>query len=184
MLVKAIERQMIARTIDTRETVSPANLLGIFNRSMKHLLKQDNDASISNAGFDSGIVYYNKKRQVLKFAGAEVPLFIVQQGQVKMIKGNRQSIGYKKSRADYQYTDHSIEINTPTCLYLTTDGFYDQNGGEKDFPFGKKRFKALLKAHYNEPFKKQCTILQSELQQYQNGSETNDDITVVGIKLV
>lgn len=183
MLVKAIERQMIARTISTRETVSPANLLGIFNRSMKHLLKQEDDTSISNAGFDSGIVYYNRKKQVLKFAGAEIPLFIVQQGQVKVIKGDRQSIGYKKSKTDYQYTDHTIEINTPTSLYLSTDGFYDQNGGGKGFPFGKKRFKALLKALYNEHFEKQSQLLQSELHRYQNEYETNDDITVVGIKL-
>ena len=29
-------------------------------------------------------------------------------------------------------------------FYLTTDGYLDQNGGEKSFPFNKKRFKALL----------------------------------------
>ncbi len=183
MLVKAIERHMIARTKSTREEVSPANMLGIFNRSMKHLLKQNDDTSMSNAGFDSGIIYYHRKKQLLKFAGAEIPLFIVQQGQVNVIKGDRQSIGYKKSKKDFQYTDHSLLVNTGVCLYLTSDGFLDQNGGEKGFPFGKKRFATLLQTYSNEPFDRQRDILQSELRKYQNGYETNDDITVVAIKL-
>lgn len=96
MLVKAIERQIIAIiNSDDSIEVSPAWCLQYFNQTMKKLLKQENSDAISNAGFDGGIVYYNKKEKIIKFSGAETPLFYIENGELKTIKGDRHSIGYK-----------------------------------------------------------------------------------------
>jgi len=181
MLVKAVERQII-NNLHKDKIISPAKMLGIFNKSIKHLLKQENIDSISNAGFDGGILYYNKKEKIARFSGAETPLFIIQNDEVKIIKGNRHSIGYKKSQADYEFTDHVIDISQPTQLYLTTDGYLDQNGGEKSFPFGKKRFSKLILENANESFADQQEMLLYELQNYQKDNERNDDVTVIGLK--
>jgi len=182
MLVKAVERQLIAN-LNQSNIISPAKMLSVFNRNIKHLLQQESVDSISNAGFDGGILYYNKKQKIVRFAGAETPLFIVQNNEMKIIKGNRHSIGYKKSEADYEFTDHNIDVSQPTQLYLTTDGYLDQNGGDKGFPFGKKRFTKLIQENANESFADQQELLLYELQQYQKDCERNDDITVVGIKI-
>ena len=79
---------------------------------------------------------------MIKFAGAETPLFYVENEELKMLKGNRHSIGYKTSDASYEFQDHIIEVKDGMSFYLTTDGYLDQNGGDKSFPFGKKRFRA------------------------------------------
>jgi len=120
---------------------------------------------------------------LVRFAGAETPLFIIQNGEMNMIKGNRHSIGYKKSDANYEFTDHTIDVNQPTQIYLTTDGYLDQNGRGKGFPFGKKRFKNLILESANESFADQQELLLYELQKYQKNNERNDDITVIGIKI-
>jgi hypothetical protein len=95
MLVKAIERQIIEKDKDIE--VSPAWILSYFNKTMKKLLKQESLDSISNAGFDDGILYYNKKDNYIKYAGSETPLFYIQDDKINVLKGNRHSIGYKKS---------------------------------------------------------------------------------------
>jgi len=95
MLVKAIERQLTAK-LQQKKIVSPANMLKVFNKSIKHLLQQEEVDSISNAGFDGGILYYNKREQIVRFAGAETPLFIIQNGEVKIIKGNRHSVSLRQ----------------------------------------------------------------------------------------
>jgi len=182
MLVKAVERQITA-SFHKDTNISPAEILSIFNKYIKHLLKQEEIDSISNAGFDGGILYYNKNQQIIKYAGAETPLFLIQDNKIKIIKGNRHSIGYKKSDANYEFKDHSIDVSQPTQIYLTTDGYLDQNGGEKDFPFGKKRFKNLVLENTNESFSDQQEILLHELQLYQKESERNDDVTVIGLKI-
>ena len=184
MLVKAIERQITSRISHSDEIVSPAKILSIFNTSMKHLLKQEDENSISNAGFDGGILYYNKKENIIRFAGAEVPLFYFDENkEFQIIKGDRHSIGYKKSDANYQFKEHTIELKSGMQFYLTTDGYLDQNGGEKSFPFGKKRFKQLLEEYKDEAFCDQQEILLDTMAQYQGEEERNDDITIVGLKI-
>ncbi|MCU7836623.1 MAG: SpoIIE family protein phosphatase [gamma proteobacterium symbiont of Taylorina sp.] len=182
MLVKAIERQLTAN-LHKDKTISPANMLSVFNRSIKNLLQQENVDSISNAGFDGGILYYNKKEKILRFAGANTPLFMIQNSELKTIKGNRHSIGYKKSDASYVFTDHTIDVSSSTQIYMTTDGYLDQNGGEKGFPYGKKRFTQFIIENAGETFADQQELLLYELQRYQKDEETNDDVTVIGIKI-
>lgn len=184
MLVKAIERQVSAIIAsDTNLEVSPAWILKYFNRTMKKLLKQEDDDAISNAGFDGAILYYNKKQNKIRFAGAELPLFYVEDEEIKMIKGDRQSIGYKKSNADYEFTEHIIDVKDGMKFYMTSDGYLDQNGGEKGFPFGRRRFQKILENYTNYSFADQQEVLLNELQEYQQDEERNDDVTIIGIKI-
>lgn len=183
MLVKAIERQIISNIMYSDEVVSPAKILSIFNKSMKHLLKQENEDSISNAGFDGAIIYYNKKEQIVKYAGASTSLYYTQEKELVAIKGDRHSIGYKKSDNNFVFTDHTIEAMSEMQFYITTDGYLDQNGGEKGFPFGAKRFKELLTNNIDESMADKQEIFLYEMQKYQKDEDRNDDITVIGFKI-
>ncbi len=183
MLVKAIERQIISNIKNTDEIVSPAKILSIFNKSMKHLLKQDDESSISNAGFDGGILYYNRKNNIVKYAGAEIALFYEEDGVINVLKGDRQSIGYKKSNKNYKFTEYTIEATKGMRFYITTDGYLDQNGGEKGFPFGKRRFKKIIENNYELPLAKQQEIFLYEMMEYQGEFERNDDIALIGFEI-
>jgi len=183
MLVKAIERQITSNIKLKDGIVSPAKMLSVFNKSMKSLLKQENDDAISNAGFDGAIIYHNKKSGVLKFAGAHIPLFYVEDGELKTIKGDRQSIGYKKSDGNFEFSEHTIKTKEGMCFYVTTDGYLDQNGGEKGFPFGKKKFSAMIEQNYMESFADQQEIFIDALYEHQKDEMRNDDITLIGFRI-
>jgi serine phosphatase RsbU (regulator of sigma subunit) len=182
MLVKAIKEQLVTELKNSETQINPAEILSTFNRRMKRLLKQEDKNSDSNAGFDGGILYYKKEDQKVIFAGAETPLYLVQNGECKRIKGDRHSIGYKKSDANYEFTNHTIDVSGEIRMFLSTDGYLDQNGGEKGFPFGRKKFQKLLELNHEKPFIEQQEILLSTIEDYRGGSEKNDDMTVIGIR--
>lgn len=183
MLVKAIERQIITiLSNNMNKNISPAWILKYFNLTMKRLLKQENSESISNAGFDGAIIYYNKKEKFIKYSGAEIPLFYIDD-EFKIVKGNRQSIGYKKSDENYEFIEHKIKVEKGMQFYITTDGYIDQNGGDKSFPFGKRRFKNLVENYKQNKFTEQKKIFINNLHMYQNDEERNDDILLVGLKI-
>jgi ABC-type amino acid transport substrate-binding protein/serine phosphatase RsbU (regulator of sigma subunit) len=183
MLVKAIERSIVLKIKHGNERVSPSDILSVFNKTMKHLLKQDSDESISNAGFDGAVIYYNKNDKIIRFAGAQLGLFYIEDDEIKTIKGSRHSIGYKRSDPDFEFKEHILHVRDMMQFYITTDGYIDQNGGEKGFPFGKKRFKNILMQHHKESMTKQKDIFLNTLSEYQGDEERNDDITLVGFKI-
>jgi len=185
MIVKSIEREIVSKIIKHPEfDISPATIMGYFNNTMKRLLHQETKDSISNAGWDGGIIYYNKRTQILKFAGAETSLFYTNlDGELNIIKGNRYSVGYKKCQFDYEYKDHILEVQEGMKFYCTTDGYIDQNGGKKDFPFGKKNFSKIIKTNYSKSLRTQKQIFIHELLEYQDDNDRNDDITLISFEI-
>jgi serine phosphatase RsbU (regulator of sigma subunit) len=183
MLVKAIERQIIGKiSQDPNIKISPGWILGYFNKTLKKLLHQEDSKSVSNAGFDGGVLLYNKDDNSIKYAGAELPLMYIQNGQMNQIKGDRQSVGYRTSDTSFIYKEHDIKIDQDTFVYLTTDGYIDQNGGAKMFPFGKKKLQKALLDIYQLPFNEQKNILIEKNIEYKKSEETTDDLTVIGLK--
>ncbi len=188
MIVKAIEREVIAKIHkDKNVDISPAWIMSYFNKTMKILLKQEAKNSLSNVGWDGAIVYYNKRDQILKFAGAETSLFYIDENQeFKTIKGNRYSVGYKKCTMDYEYKETILNVQEGMKFYCTTDGYIDQNGGEKNFPFGKKRFSNIIKENYDKSMLEQKNIFIKEINKYEqmvSDNERNDDITLVAFEI-
>ena len=190
MIVKAVEREVVSKIKADRYNdidVSPAWIMSYFNQATKTLLKQHTKDSKSNAGWDGGVVYYNRRTQILKYAGAETPLFYTDaDGTFHTIKGNRYSVGYKKCAMDYEYKESIIEVEKGMKFYCTTDGYLDQNGGAKDFPFGKKKFGNIIKDNYLIPMEEQKTIFLDEMQKHEivvPNNDRNDDMTVIAFEI-
>jgi len=188
MIIKSIEREIISTLKKHPDfDISPAIIMSHFNKTMKILLKQTSKDSKSNAGFDGGIIYYNAREQILKFAGAETPLFYIDANEeFQTVKGNRYSVGYKKCDMDYVYKETSIEVQEGMKFYCTTDGYLDQNGGDKDFPFGKKRFGNIIKQNYRLPMEEQKKVFIDEMDKYESqivNNDRNDDMTVIAFEI-
>jgi serine phosphatase RsbU (regulator of sigma subunit) len=178
MLAKAIEAQVAT---DTSLLDSPSKILTYFNRTLKHLLKQEQ--THANVGMDAGVVLIDKSCCRLTFAGANIPLFYEENGHIKTIAKNRYSIGYKECDSDYHYREYTLNYTASMRFYLSTDGYIDQNGGTKGFPMGRKRFyHSLLKSVSDDPATQRQILLES-LQAYQGDEERNDDITLIGFTL-
>jgi serine phosphatase RsbU (regulator of sigma subunit) len=188
MIVKAVEREVVAKIINNKDMdVSPAWIMGYFNKTLKKLLKQESKSSLSNVGWDGGVIYYNKKNKILKFAGAETPLFYIDENkEFKTVKGNRYSVGYKKCAMDYEYKETIIPVEEGMKFYCTTDGYLDQNGGTKDFPFGKKRFGNIIKDNHTKPMNELQHIFTKEMDKYVSiipNNDRNDDVTIIAFEI-
>ncbi|NOR58167.1 MAG: CHASE2 domain-containing protein, partial [Sulfurimonas sp.] len=109
MLVKAIESQIVGAIESSKLAPSPSLILEYFNRSIKTMLKQEK-GSKSNAGFDGGILYYNKETNICKYAGAKTPLYIINDDNIEIIKSDRKNVGFVRTKVDQTYSEYDIEI--------------------------------------------------------------------------
>ncbi len=183
MIVKAIEKEIVAKLVKSDFDINPAIIMQYFNKHMRLLLRQDEKESFANAGFDGGIMYINKRKNIIRYAGSNTPLFLVEGEDLRVIKSDKESIGYKKSNPDYVFKMHEIKITQETKIYLTTDGYLDQTGGEKGFLFGKKRFSKLVDyAHHKEYFE-QKKIFENSFDAYRQQNEVKDDRTLIAFKI-
>jgi len=171
----------------------PAQILRRLSFLVKTTLQQDTDYALSDDGLDAAICFVSglssvatdngqqitHKRQ-LTFAGAKLPLFYIHNGEINVIKGDRKSLGYKKSDLRFNFTNHTFDIRKGMSFYMFTDGFADQLGGKRNRRLGTGKFKELLKKNAHLPFKKQREILLQSFEEYRGENERQDDVTLLG----
>ena len=179
MLVKAIETQIVARIKDGSLEASPAKILEYFNRSIKTMLKQEK-GSKSNAGFDGGILYYNKTTKECKYAGAKTDLYIIDDNRLNIINGDKKNVGFVRTKISQKYTEHIVTLKKDTKLYLSTDGVFDQEGVDET-RYGLEKFEEFLVEINNHPFEEQSTLIMDSFNDFKKDMNQTDDVTVVGL---
>ncbi|ABO50366.1 Stage II sporulation E family protein [Desulforamulus reducens MI-1] len=160
----------------------PALLLKKLNVLIKQTLNQETEDALTDDGLDIGLCYFDGSNHLI-FAGAKMSLFIRNSKGIEIIQGNKKSIGYIRTAPDYPYTNSKIDIESGDLFYLTTDGYLDQNGGLKDYSFGKNRFLNMIEHCNNRDLSKQGKVFLNELLNYMGEKPQRDDITVIGFRI-
>jgi serine phosphatase RsbU (regulator of sigma subunit) len=159
---------------------NPALVLQRLNQKIKKELKQDVKDSRSDDGLDIALCFISKDKKNIKYAGAKIDLIYFQDGKLNITKANRQSIGYNRSKIDYEYTNHSFVLDDIDSFYLYSDGIIDQVGYKNPYPMGKKKFHKKLTNIQNISMSEQERQIIKLLEKYQGGATRRDDITIFG----
>ncbi len=168
--------------INERKMDSPAEILHELNDEIVKSLKQKSTGNYD--GMDVILIRISQFEDDYKicFAGAKRPfIYIDNEEKLHVLKGDRKSIGGYKN-LDKKFEEYELILEESTKIYLTTDGFQDQNNIDRE-KFGKTRFFELLQEQNQNELFMQFAGLSSELALYMQGTEQRDDITVLGVKL-
>ncbi len=199
----------LKKIISDERCHNPGDILKRLNFIVKTSLQQDTEYALSDDGLDAAICFVQlsvnneqvsekeqqntdhcslitdrcslmAEQRSLTFAGARLPLLYIHNGEINFIKGDRQSIGYKRSDLDFNYTNHTVNIEKGMSFYMYSDGFTDQKGGKKVRRFGSGCFKNVIMANAHLPFEIQKGELLDVFERYRGENERQDDVTVVG----
>ena len=90
-------------------------------------------------------------------------------------------IGLYMHNAD-SFTSSCFEYLSGDTIYLFSDGYHDQFGGEKGSKFKTKNFKDLLVKINQYTLEEQARIIDKTHLEWRGATPQIDDILVVGIK--
>ena len=132
-------------------------------------------------GMDISLCAINKKTHEVQWSGANNPLLYFHDSKLHEIDADKQPVGsYEKNEP---FTTHTMQLNKGDVLYLFTDGYADQFGGNNGKKFMYKQMKQVLSEIATADMPNQKGQLQSIFENWKGGLEQIDDVLVIGIKL-
>ncbi|AEA43320.1 tetratricopeptide repeat protein [Fluviicola taffensis] len=161
---------------------SSSHILNHVNKFIIESLKQDLDTVKSKDGMDTAICIFEKDLSSVKYSGANRPLWIIRNNELLSFSPDKMSIG-GNNYANYNFNEVDIPLQKGDSLYLFSDGYPDQFGGEKNKKFMTKNLKQLLLDINQLPAQEQETILHQKLNEWKGDFSQIDDIIIVGIKI-
>lgn len=117
----------------------------------------------------------------LKYAGANNPLWIIRNSEIIETKANKQPIGQFDKPVPYK--THSFDLEQDDSIYLFSDGYVDQFGGEKGKKFKSKAFRELLLCIQDKSMEQQQTIINEAFETWKGNLEQIDDVCVIGFRI-
>jgi serine phosphatase RsbU (regulator of sigma subunit) len=200
-----ISSALLTETTVEKGITAPHEILNEVRKGIITALKQTGIEGEQRDGFDSAICLFDKKTLEMSYAGANNSMFLIRNSQLPVrdllqeenlsptliaedgarlyeIKGNRQPVALQMNMTEF--TPKKIKVTSGDSIYITSDGYPDQFGGERGKKYMSKRFKNLLCTIHGHSMAEQKRLLDKEMNDWMGGAyEQVDDICVIGSRI-
>jgi serine phosphatase RsbU (regulator of sigma subunit) len=81
------------------------------------------------------------------------------------------------------FTQQEIRLKKGDMIYMFTDGYADQFGGEKGKKYMVPKLRVLFISVALQPMDEQFALIEAEFENWKKGREQVDDVCMIGIKI-
>ncbi|TAF64185.1 MAG: GAF domain-containing protein [Cytophagales bacterium] len=180
-----IGNELLHEIVNLRNITDAGEILTQLHKGVNNALKQSE--TDNKDGMDLALCVIDLEKKTLDFSGAKNPMIYIQNGEVMEFKGDKLPIGgsWSKEQGERTFKTQTLHYgDTPTYVYLSSDGYEDQFGGAEGMKFMKKKFKNMLLEIHQKDMDEQRQILKDAILSWMGDKYKQlDDILVVGFKL-
>ncbi|MCS7296998.1 MAG: PAS domain-containing protein [Bacteroidia bacterium] len=180
---------LLDQIINKSRIFAPSQILHDLHIGVRQVLRQDVEGEeiASRDGMDIALVRYFPKEYRLIYAGANLPLYYVHDGELKEIKPDKKAIGGEQLEEERFFTAHEVQLQPGDVFFLFTDGVVDQLGGPDEKRFGTRQLKDFIMETLHEPVMSRrrafFNMRWKEWKDYGKDREQLDDVTMWGVRL-
>lgn len=193
-MVSVVCHNALNRAVREFGIETPSDILDIVARVVEETFEKSEEEV--QDGMDISLCAYDPATHILHWAGANNPLWIVTGRTIEgletqeytadghylyELKPDKQPIGRYAERA--LFTPHRLQLEKGDMLYLFSDGYIDQFGGEQGKKYKSKHLKQFLLTLQEAPPAAQRERLLAEFHRWKGQLEQVDDVCLIGMRV-
>ena len=178
-LVSIVGNNGLLRAVNEFKLTEPSQILDKLREIVISAFKSEGQADVKD-GMDIALCSIDYETGLLKYAGANNECVIIRNGEVFELKPNKQPIGQFIDAKPFDQQQFQLEDGD--CIYLYTDGYVDQFGGEKAKKYKSRPFKTLLTGLMHLPMQLQLEAVQRTFDTWKGNLDQVDDVCVFAVR--
>jgi ligand-binding sensor domain-containing protein/serine phosphatase RsbU (regulator of sigma subunit) len=179
--VSIVANNLLNEAFESTRDKSPAKILDALTMLATRVLHAKVDDFELRDGMDIALCKIDYAANQVEFAGAYNSLYLVRDN--KLIEYNADNLSIGSTEEGKKYTTHSFRINKDDMIYLFSDGYADQFGGEKGKKFKYQQLQQVLVKNNNKSLDLQKHLLEQEFEHWKGALEQVDDVLIIGVKI-
>lgn len=181
--MSVVANSLLNDIIGKRNVESPAEILRLMNIEIIKSWSRDSELDSTDQGMDVSLCRFDNQSNEITVAAANHTVWAVCGNECEEVQGDIYSIGATfKDSIDSVFTDHVLQNRKGMSIYMFSDGFANQLGGDKGRKFMQENLKKLIISIQDQPMSRQSDMLGEAIDAWRNGRPQTDDILVVGVK--
>ncbi len=199
-LMSIIGYDGLNRAIIDYELTRADKIVSALNEYLTETLKLTGSVEVKDA-MDIALCVYNEDKSQIEFTGARSPLYLLRESEnmllvndeeqepvlesekarLFVVKPDRKSV--EPTEKAEVFTNKHIFVEKGDVIYIFSDGFADQFGGDQEKKFGYKRLRETLLSFEGMSMKDQKKKLEQVINNWKADYEQVDDITFIGKRI-
>lgn len=167
--------------VRSRKVTEPGKILDLLDEGVTTTLRQDEDATTKD-GMDIALCKINLTTCEVEYAGAHRPLYVVRNGELDEVKGNKFPIGGGIFKNQTNFTNTRLKLNKGDSIYFSSDGYPDQFGGPEGRKFSPKRVREIIGRVHGMSMKEAVKVFDQEWEAWKGDQKQTDDVLLIGIR--
>lgn len=161
-----------------------SNLLASFDRELVKLLNKNVNPheDPTHDGIVIALCKINLKNKELFYTAANSPILIVREGTLIELNPDRHIIGGNVVEFK-RFSSQKMDLQEGDMIYLFSDGYYDQFGGERKKKYGTRKFKDFLLQISTMSIQEQKISIEKEFNDWKGDYSQIDDVLIMGIRI-
>lgn len=161
------------------EDADPAELLTRVSSYLRDYLLTDG-LELSD-GMDISVACYNSEKQILRFCGANNPLWMLNEGEIQVVPPTKRPVG--KSESSLAFELHEMSYTENQRILLFSDGCIDQFGEKTGKKLKTPGLKKMVLEQYDSNPQNHLKKIEQGLLKWMGQEEQLDDICMMLIDL-
>jgi serine phosphatase RsbU (regulator of sigma subunit) len=166
-------------SVNEKKLKEPKDILNNLNDYIENTFSKSKENIYD--GMDIALVAFNPNTFECKYSGANIPLYIVRNQEIIVLKPSKQPVG--KFDHHQPFTQQSVILQKNDMVYMFSDGLQDQFGDANNKKFKVSGIKSLLlkMAPLNE--KEQLEMLSYSFFDWKGNQDQVDDLCFIGFRV-
>jgi PAS domain S-box-containing protein len=181
-LISIFVYNLLNQALKIHEIDDPAGIVEYVNSQVYEALTRYKNKKNIGFGMDLTLCAYDEKAGQLHFSGIFNPLYLVRDGEMFELSMDEKVDQFNQGVFLFSCKNKTIDIQKDDVVYLFSDGFADQFGGEQDKKFKRGPFRKMLKRIHDKPMEEQKKELERTLENWMGDQPQTDDIIVMGVR--
>jgi len=169
--------------LSSRGPVRSSSILNLLRERVMKSLHQRGDEMENKDAMDMALCVFNPQKRELQYSGANNPLYHIRDKVLTEIKPDKMPVGINAIEEE-SFTNHTLQLKPGDTVYIFSDGYADQFGGQNDKKFKYGPFKDLIIKISDKSMKQQRSELERVIETWKGDRDQVDDILIFGIKFV
>ena len=179
-LVSIVGNNGLIRATNEFQLKEPGDILNKLREIVKASFESEGHMDLKD-GMDMALCSVDRKTMTLKYAGANNECVIIREKQIIQLQADKQPIG--KYVDEKPFTQKEIKLEKNDCIYVFSDGYVDQFGGDRGKKFKSRPFRNFLAEISELPMNEQFVRINQAFEDWRGELDQIDDVCVFGVRV-
>jgi len=175
---------LLNNIVDHQPGFTAGQVCDKLHTGVRKTLKQESEDADARDGMDIAFCKIDLKSQEIQYSGAHRPLYLLHDGDLREVKGDRKAIGGipNRKKPESPFSNHIIPYGTGDKVFFFTDGMPDQIGGPENKKYSPRRIREIITDNPGFTMNQYKHYFTQDFEDWMMDAKQIDDVLLIGIE--